>query len=85
MLGRAKCESSVTLAAPLREIADFNFQSGPDPHVAARVLLYSAALHLKYHVPVRSILVLMRPKAETPGLDGKLTYVSGPAKITTSL
>jgi hypothetical protein len=62
---------------PLQEIVDLNFQSGPDPNVAARLLLYNAAFHLKYLVPVRSILVLLRPKAETAGLTGKLTYISG--------
>jgi hypothetical protein len=53
---------------PIQEIADLNFQSGPDPHIDARLLLYNAAFHLRYHVPVQSILVLLRPKAETAGL-----------------
>ncbi len=62
---------------PLQEIVDLNFQSGPDPNVAARLHLYNAAFHLKFLVPVRSVLVLLRPKAEVPGLTGKLTYLSG--------
>ena len=62
---------------PLQEIADLNFQSGPDPHLDARLLLYNAAFHLRFRVPVRSVLVLLRPKAETAGLSGKLTYTSG--------
>jgi hypothetical protein len=62
---------------PMEEIVDLNFQSGPDPNVAARLLLYNAALHLKFVVPVRSVLVLLRPKSVTPGLNGKLTYASG--------
>jgi hypothetical protein len=32
---------------PIQEIADINFQSGPDPDVAARLHLYNAAFHLK--------------------------------------
>jgi hypothetical protein len=53
----------------------------PDPDVAARLHLYNAAFHLKYRVPVRSILVLLRPKAQTAGLTGKLSYVCGGNRV----
>ena len=66
---------------PVQEIADLNFQSGPDPYVEARLLLYNAAFHLRFHVPVQSILVLLRPKAETAGLTGKLAYLSGKKQV----
>ena len=66
---------------PVQEIADINFQSGPDPDVARRLHLYNAAFHLKYRVPVRSLLVLLRPKAQTPGLNGRLSYVSGGKRV----
>ncbi len=66
---------------PLQEIVDLNFQSGPDPHVDSRLHLYNAAFHLRFHVKVRSIIVLLRPKAETPGLTGKLTYTSGKKRV----
>src|SRR5438270_12247689 len=68
--------------APLQEIVDLNFQSGPDPHIDARLHLYNAAFHVRFHVPVRSILVLLRPKAETPGVTGKLSYLSGQKRVT---
>jgi hypothetical protein len=42
--------------APLQEVVDLNFQSGPDPLVPARLHLYNAAFHLRYQVPVRSVL-----------------------------
>src|ERR1051326_8197869 len=42
--------------APLQEIVDLNFQSGPDGRLASRLLLYNAAFHLRYQVPVRSVL-----------------------------
>ncbi len=67
---------------PLDEIVDLNFQSGPDPYIDARLHLYSAAFHLRFHVPVRSNLVLLRPKAETSGLTGKLSYLSGKKRVT---
>jgi hypothetical protein len=49
---------------PLEGIVDVNSQSGPDTHVDARLLSYSAAYHLNYPVPVRSILILLRPAAD---------------------
>src|SRR5260370_27501027 len=61
--------------APLQEIVDLNFQSGPDPALAARLHLYNAAFHLRYRVPVRSVLILLRPKAEAGDLTGNLAYV----------
>jgi predicted transposase YdaD len=66
---------------PLQEIADLNFQSGPDRELAARMHLYNAAFFLKFQVPVRSILILLRPKADAPGLHGKLTYVCRDRRI----
>jgi hypothetical protein len=67
--------------APLQEIVDLNFQSGPDPALAARLHLYNAAFHLRYRVPVRSVLVLLRPKAEAGDLTGNLTYVAGGKRV----
>lgn len=62
---------------PLKEIIDINFQSGPDPEIAARCLLYSAALHFRFAAPVRTILLLLRPKADAAGISGRLAYASG--------
>jgi len=67
--------------APLQEIVDLNFQSGPDATVAARLHLYNAAFHLRYQVPVRSMAILLRPKADAPDLTGKLAYVCGGKRV----
>jgi hypothetical protein len=66
---------------PLTEIVDLNFQSGPDSTVDARLHLYNAMLHLKYGVPIRSILVLLRPKADRRQLKGRLSYTSGDRRV----
>jgi hypothetical protein len=58
-----------------------NFQSGPDGRITGRLLLYNAAFHLRYQVPVRSVLVLLRPKADASDLTGKLTYVCGGRRV----
>lgn len=62
---------------PVREIVDLNFQSGPDPALAARLLVYSSLLHLRHCVPVQSVVVLLRPKADTSNLSGILAYDCG--------
>jgi hypothetical protein len=77
----AATDVAIGFGKPLQEIADLNFQSGPDPDVPARCHLYSAALHFRYKVPVRTLLILLRPKAETVGLDGKLAYFSGSSGV----
>lgn len=59
---------------PLRRIVDLNFQTGPDSTLPRRLLQYNAVLHARYDVPVRSILVLLRPKADAANLSGKLAY-----------
>ena len=66
---------------PLQQIVDVNFQSGPDSRVDARLLLYNAAYHHHYPVPVRSILILLRPAAALARLTGRLTYQAGGSRV----
>ncbi len=73
----AATDVAIGFGEPLQEIADLNFQSGPDADVARRCHLYSAALNFRFGVPVRTILILLRPKADSDGIDGKLSYASG--------
>jgi len=67
---------------PLQEIVDLNFQSGPDLLLPARVHLYNAAFfHREKCVPVRSVIILLRPKADSPNLTGKLVYSAGGKRV----
>ncbi len=77
----AATDVAIGFGEPLREIADLNFQSGPDPEVDKRCHLYSAALNFRYGVPVRTILILLRPKADSEGIDGELAYASGASGV----
>src|ERR1700691_5211945 len=72
---------AIGFRVPIQEIVDLNFQSGPDPEVPARCHLYSAALNFRFGVPVRTILILLRPKADADGIDGKLAYISGASGV----
>jgi hypothetical protein len=68
---------------PLDEIVDINFQSGGDPFADWRFHLYNAALGHHFHVPVRSVAVLLRPAADHPNLTGTLHYRRGYNSTTT--
>src|SRR5258705_4407760 len=70
----AATDVALGFGKPLREIVDLNFQTGPDPGLPGRLLLYNAALHARYAAPVRSTLVLLRPKADAANLTGNLAY-----------
>ncbi len=66
---------------PLREVVDLNFQSGADPEVPWRAHLYNAAFGHRLHVPVSSILVLLRQAADHPNLTGKVHYGRGATRV----
>ncbi len=77
----AATDVAVGFGDPLQEIVDLNFQSGPDREVAERCHLYNAALNFRHGVPVRTIIVLLRPKADAQEITGKLAYASGGTKV----
>ncbi len=66
---------------PLTEIVDLNFQSGPDSRLPARLHLSNAAFHLRYEVPVRSVAILLRAKADSANLTEKMGYVAGGKRV----
>lgn len=77
----AATDVAIGFGSPVQEIVDLNFQSGPDREVESRCLLYNAALRFRFGVPVRTLLILLRPKADSPALRGKLAYTSGASGV----
>jgi hypothetical protein len=65
---------------PLRSVLDLNFQSGREAGLPGRICLYNAALHHRLHVPVHSVVVLLRPKADDSNITGRLTYTGQPRR-----
>ena len=65
----AAADVALGFGQPIREIADIEFQSGPDPALSRRLLLYSAILHHRYDVPVPH---LGRVLVQRPHLDQQL-------------
>jgi predicted transposase YdaD len=57
-----------------------DFQSGPDPTLPRRILLYNVLLHDNYSLPVHSVVILLRPRADRGDLNGTLTYVARPGR-----
>jgi predicted transposase YdaD len=77
----AATDVALAYGDPMREIVDLNFQTGPDPGLPGRLLLYNAALYSRYSVPVRSLLVLLRKKADAANLTGKLGYGESESRV----
>src|SRR5262245_3811347 len=51
-------------------IVDINFQRGPDASVPRRTHLYSTILENRHQLPVRSLVVLLSPKAQLSSING---------------
>lgn len=53
-------------------ILDLNFQSGPDPGLPSRMLMYNILLERRHELDVRSVAILLAPRANIPGHAGLL-------------
>ncbi len=76
--------STVTTAAdlvigvgdPLEEIIHIDFQSSAAAWKHADILVYNALIYAEYHVPVHSIVILLRSQAAHSNLDGRVSYAA---------
>jgi hypothetical protein len=76
--------STVTTAAdlvvgignPLVDVVHVDFQSSAAAWKHADILTYNALLHAEYHVPVHSIIILLRPQAAHSNLNGVVSYAT---------
>lgn len=62
------------LGKPLEEIIQLDFQSSASAWKHADLMVYNALLYARYHVPVHTIMVLLRPQAEHSRVDGVVHY-----------
>jgi hypothetical protein len=80
--------STVTTAAdlvigvgdPLQEIIHLDFQSSAAAWKHADTLVYNALLYRNSHVPVHSSIILLRPQAAHPNLNGVVSYSPRPGR-----
>ena len=58
------------ILAALPYLLNIEFQSTYDPGLPKRALVYAARLWEKYDLPVLTVIVLLRPKADGPEMSG---------------
>jgi predicted transposase YdaD len=61
----------VRVMAPDPYIAHLEFQSGADADIDRRMLFYNVLLRWRHNLPVRSVVILLRPQAQA-GVSGRM-------------
>jgi hypothetical protein len=80
--------STVTTAAdlilglgdPLEEIVHLEFQSSAAAWKHADLMVYNALLFAHYHVPVHTLILLLRPEAAHAHMNGVIRYAPRPGR-----
>src|SRR5580704_10082688 len=62
--------------AILEDVVHVDLQSSAVAWKHADILTYNALLHSEYHVPVHSIIILLRPQAAHSNLNGVVSYAT---------
>jgi hypothetical protein len=62
------------LGDPLAEIVQLDFQSSAAAWKHADVMAYHALLYAHYHVPVHTVIILLRPEAAHANMNGVIRY-----------
>lgn len=64
-------------------VGTFELQASRDPALSRRLLKYNVLLHDRHDVPVHSVVVLLRPEADSPDLTGDYYYrpPQGPGRV----
>jgi hypothetical protein len=68
------------LGQPLQEIVHLDFQSSASASKHADILVYSALLYRQLRVPVHSIVILLRPQAAHPNMNGSILFAPRPER-----
>ena len=59
---------------PRLGVTTLDFQSRHDEHIDDRILMYHALLRGRFHLPVHSVVLLLRPDAYRPSMAGGVRY-----------
>jgi hypothetical protein len=68
------------LGDPLMEIVQLDFQSSAAAWKHADVMAYHALLFAHYHVPVHTVVIMLRPEAAHSNLNGLIRYAPRPER-----
>jgi predicted transposase YdaD len=66
------------LGEPIQEVVHMEFQSSASATKHLDVAVYNILLHRQFRVPVHSIVILLRPQAAHPNLNGRVAYAPRP-------
>jgi hypothetical protein len=80
--------STVTTAAdlilglgdPLAEVVHLDFQASAAAWKRADLMVYNALVFAHYHVPVHTIIILLRPQAAHGNMNGVIRYAPRPGR-----
>jgi hypothetical protein len=67
---------AIGVGDPLMEVIHIDFQSSAAAWKHADTLVYNALLFREYHVPVHSIVLLLRPQAAHSNVNGAVNYAT---------
>lgn len=70
----------IGLGEPLEEIIHIDFQSSAAAWKHADIMVYHSLLFAHYHVPVHSMVLLLRPEASHSKMDGAIDYAPRPRR-----
>jgi hypothetical protein len=59
---------------PRKTLTTLDFQASHDDHIDDRILMYQGVLRHRYHLPVHSLVLLLRPDAFRPAMAGGVRY-----------
>jgi hypothetical protein len=59
---------------PRKALTTLDFQAGHDNHIDDRILMYQGVLRHRYHLPVHSLVLLLRPDVFRPAMAGGVRY-----------
>jgi hypothetical protein len=70
----------VGLGEPLEEIIHLDFQSSAAAWKHADLMVYNVLLFRHYHVPVHTLVLLLRPEAAHSNMNGVIRYAARPGR-----
>ena len=70
----------IGLGDPLAEVVHLDFQASAAAWKHADILAYNALAFTQYHVPVHSLVVLLRPEAAHGNMTGAVRYAPRPGR-----
>jgi hypothetical protein len=68
------------LGEPVEEIVQLDFQASAAAWKHADLMVYHALLFAHYHVPVHTVIVLLRPEAAHSNMSGVIRYAPRPTR-----